>query len=149
MTPCPSFTPNDEGNMLFTKEYPVILLPLCYIIPVGFETDGASVPGLLQLVVGKPYEEDLRDGAFVHDGLYQSKGKVIIDGHLNKTNRPYADFTFYSILLEHAPEWKAVVCFLGVRLFGWWPWYVSPIIDKITGRKRKIPAIIHINTIIN
>lgn len=87
------------------------MLGTVYTVPVGFQTDLASVPRV-------PFVFDLfgatsNEAAALHDCLYVVKG----------TTRAQADH-----LLREAsaatgvPAWRRWPMWLGVRLFGWKAW---------------------------
>ena len=70
-------------------------------IPVGFTTDGASVPGWAQTLTGwGPWIEPQRSAAIVHDWLYSTKG----------ITKSFADDVFEALLESGgAPWWKVKV----------------------------------------
>ena len=77
-------------------------------VPVGFETDFASVPRLpfVYLAVGGCGEE----AATIHDYLYRYQA----------VSRSVADSIFYEALRECGISWvQARTMYLGVRAFGW------------------------------
>lgn len=80
-----------------------------YIIPVGFRSDGASIPRPLWPIVGSPFSPKLLEAAFVHDYLYR-----------NGYDRYYSDCKFREILIANrVNKSRAEVMFKGVRAFGW------------------------------
>lgn len=89
--------------------------PVCYIVPVGFATDFASVPFLVRLVLSPTngIESDYGRAAVIHDYLYQTG---IIP-------RVAADQVFYESMLCEDVLWPTrVSMWAAVRCFGWAPW---------------------------
>lgn len=79
-------------------------------VPLGFTTDGASIPELGQFLTGwDPWEPPQRWGAIVHDFLYYSAGIA----------KPFADRAFRAVLeSEGSNWWQREIMYLAVRLFG-------------------------------
>lgn len=77
------------------------------IVPIGFYSDGASIPRLLWTLVGHPFNRHVREAAVLHDYLYYS-GKV---------SRADADRIFRQAMkwLE-APWYKRYAYWSGVRV---------------------------------
>ena len=111
-----------DGNIRLRKDLVVRLICLKYTVPKGFVTDGASIPWFLGFI-GNHYEGDTLEGAIIHDAIYSTKGKVLVDGEVRHMSRLGADYTLYSILREYSSKWKARVYYWVVRLGGWYPWY--------------------------
>lgn len=89
--------------------------PVCYQVPAGFETDFASVPFLIRILLGamNGLESDYGRSAVVHDLLYQT-GLVA---------RARADQTFYMAMLSEDVLWPTrFLMWAAVRCFGWAPW---------------------------
>jgi hypothetical protein len=92
-------------------------------IPQGCRTDKATVPRLpfMYWAVGAR-----GDGpAIVHDWLYRAR----CHGNL-PVSRAKADAVFYEALgapmpwgQVAEPGWAQIIMWLGVRAFGWWPWW--------------------------
>lgn len=85
------------------------------VVPVGFESDGASVPRLFWSTVFPPGDTRALFAAFVHDYIYRT--------HPLGWTRAEADETFRILLREHGVSayvaWKA---WLGVRIGGASAW---------------------------
>jgi rhodanese-related sulfurtransferase len=82
-------------------------LQLIITVPIGAETDGASIPKVFRGILS-PFDEQT-DGAVVHDYLYRS----------GKSSRFLADALFYEgMRAQGVKAWKATVMWLAVRLFG-------------------------------
>jgi hypothetical protein len=86
-----------------------------WIVPQGFRTDFASVPGLFRGLLDS--DNLVSPAALIHDWLYSSQ---LVD-------RSTADAVFRSALLANGlPAWKARVYWLGVRAGGWTKWGKRP-----------------------
>ncbi len=81
-------------------------------VPVGFTTDGASVPGWAQTLTGwAPWSDPQRWAGVVHDWLYCRRG----------VTKSYADNVFRAVLeSEGAGRWKRDIMFTAVVAGGWW-----------------------------
>jgi len=79
------------------------------IIPRGYISDGMSVPRLLWRLLSPPINGETLIPSIIHDWLYDSL----------YCSRFEADLHYYHDLLANGfPKWKAVLTFIGVRLFG-------------------------------
>ena len=84
-------------------------------IPLGFESDGASVPRLLWLFVCPPLDPSAVRAGVAHDYIYRVQPP--------DWTRKEADEMFLCFLIEDGmPPYRALRAFLGVRLFGWIAW---------------------------
>lgn len=88
-------------------------------VPVGFETDFASVPRPFWVVF--PRDDKWTKAAVIHDWLYNRRGKYDPDKPALK--REDCDKTFLEAmdtlgvdLIHRRSMYRAV------RMFGWWPW---------------------------
>ena len=80
-------------------------------VPVGFESDGASVPRFFWRVVFPPGDSHALYAAILHDYIYRT--------HHAGWSRAAADNLFYTVLVaEGMPKWRARLAYWGVRLFG-------------------------------
>lgn len=85
-------------------------------IPIGFTTDGASIPRLFWFTTGTPFSPHYIRGAILHDYLYQT-------GVAGKAGRKWADEIFYScILADGASKYNSIKIYLALRLAGWIVW---------------------------
>lgn len=95
-----------------------LLEPLTYedlTVPVGFESDGASVPRFFWRVVFPPGDPRALRAAFLHDWIYRT--------HPEGWGREAADKLFRRVLLEDGvPRYRADLAYIGVRLFGGPSW---------------------------
>jgi hypothetical protein len=78
----------------------------------GFTSDGASVPSIFWAWVSPRYDRKTFAAAFAHDALYA--GELCL--------REIADWTFYDILRERCPRWKAALMTWAVRKCGGVVW---------------------------
>ena len=84
-------------------------------VPVGFKSDGASVPRLFWRIVFPPGDQKALRAAFVHDWLYRT--------HPLGWTREAADMLFLKVLLKNnVTKTSAILAWLGVRLFGRKAW---------------------------
>ncbi len=91
-------------------------------VPVGFETDLASVPRIARMFVSK---SDAIEASVVHDYLYKMR---IVD-------RETADAIFFALMRQDSslPAWRARVMFGAVRVFGGFV-YRDPNDGEIVGQ---------------
>ena len=103
---------DSTGNIFTLKED----LYYCGLtVPAGFESDGASVPRLFWRIVFPPGDQKALRAAFIHDWMYRT--------HPTGWSRELADMLFLQILLhDNVPKLRAVLAWLGVRLFGGKAW---------------------------
>lgn len=86
-----------------------------FIVPAGFESDGASVPRFFWRVVFPPTDTRALRAAVIHDWLYRHQPKG--------WTRAQADALFRRLLIEDGvPSWRAWLAWAGVRAFGWIAW---------------------------
>jgi hypothetical protein len=79
------------------------------IIPIGFESDGASIPQFMWSIVGHPFQKNVRPAAILHDYLYRNK----------LFTRKRCDQIFYDAMrYETVSYFKAQSFYISVRNFG-------------------------------
>lgn len=80
------------------------------VVPAGFETDLATVPRLLWPICA-PHDPRYAGAAVLHDYLYDWDGftRVVADGIFYEAMRALG-----------TPRWKAVMMYVGVRLWNRW-----------------------------
>ncbi len=92
-----------------------------YWIPAGYEIDGASVPKILWLIAGTPFEPDNAEPAFPHDAIYL----------IHAFTRSEADEILYQLKLAHElmigtgkklARYRAWKMWAGVRVAGFNAW---------------------------
>lgn len=88
-----------------------------FVVPAGFEFDGASIPPLLWPVIGSPFDPAFMQPALLHDWLYSS--------HL--VTRREADVAFREqLVVNGVTDFRADLMFRAVRLAGWAAWRDTP-----------------------
>ena len=86
-----------------------------FVIPRGFESDGASVPRFLWRIVFPPIDPTAVRAGVSHDYIY----RVQPPGWTRKE----ADQMFLCFLIEDGlSPFRARLAYYGVRLFGWIAW---------------------------
>jgi len=107
-----------------------------FIIPVGYDWDGASVPRLFWRIAGTPFDPWTMKASVVHDWLYWNQPlsravadallrDIIIEGATkafkDKTHWPFPRKWWPTMNRLHASRigWTY---YFGVRLGGWIPW---------------------------
>ncbi len=79
-------------------------------VPVGFQTDGASIPAFLWGYIGHPFMPKVIKAAIAHDYLYS----------LGTYKRKTVDKVLLNLLLDNNVNTiKAHLIYCGVRCFGW------------------------------
>lgn len=87
------------------------------VVPIGFVTDGASIPKFLWSIVGSPWSGGYADGAVIHDWIY----------HKNLFKRKECDQIFNEAnKFLKVPAWKRFVIYQALRIFGGFAWKVTP-----------------------
>ena len=82
-----------------------------YQLPMGFGTDGASIPRALWRICGTPLDVPRLYAALVHDYVYS--------GGCPEMSRADADALYREMLVALGiPSWKARIEWLALRLFG-------------------------------
>lgn len=108
---------NERGNILTLQEdVAVKWRDRMFVIPAGFECDGASVPRFLWSSVSPQIDPCTLRGAVAHDYLYREK----VPGW----TREEADRLFYDFIREDGlPAVRSILAYWGVRLFGKGAWH--------------------------
>jgi len=87
-------------------------------VPIGFETDFASIPRGLRWLISQ--NERHRKAAALHDFLYDRQGEM---GSLFMLSREQCDRIFLDAMKDcQVPIWKRNLMFWGVRIGGWKRW---------------------------
>ncbi len=81
------------------------------VIPVGFETDFASVPKLFWSII--PPWGRYGKAAVVHDYLYRTQ---------TRTRKESDDIFLEAMGVLNVVVWKRTIMYLAVRWFGWFAW---------------------------
>jgi len=83
-------------------------------VPTGFTTDFASVPCLLWIIL--PKWGKYGNAAVIHDYLYYDQS----------TTRLRADNVFLeAMIVLKVPVWQKFCLYTGVRIAGWWAWWLN------------------------
>ena len=107
---------DDRGNV-FTVHYPyrVNFGGKTFLIPRGFESDGASVPRLFWRIVFPNSDSHATTAGICHDWIYRTQP--------GDSTREEADRMFYALLIEFGtPMHRALAAYLAVRCFGGIAW---------------------------
>ena len=113
-----------KGDLVLKKYTPYsykLVKPISYttnkgkewIVPIGFLTDGASIPKIAWSIVGSPLTGRYTKAAVVHDQFYA----------LVNVKRSYADKIFLEAMKELKVGWlKRKTMYWAVRLYSWTIW---------------------------
>lgn len=86
-----------------------------FVIPVGFVSDGATIPRPLWPLLGPPIRNNHLVPSIVHDYLCKMATSY--------EQRVIGDAVFFTLLREYGvPRWKRCVMYVGVRFWGRWMW---------------------------
>lgn len=107
--------PRGRWKLIAPLDY---LADQCFIrVPVGFETDLASIPKGLRWIISQ--NEEHREAAVLHDYLYSVGGKF----DWFSFTRKEADEIFLAAMNYSGVSWlKRSLMFSAVRSFGWYFW---------------------------
>lgn len=107
---------NRNGDILTLKENLMIKFRRkMFIVPAGFQCDGASVPQFLWDSVSPRIDPRTLRGAVAHDYLYRN--------YIPGWDRKEADKLFYHLIREDGLSWwKSKKAYWGVRFFGKGAW---------------------------
>ncbi|MDR1995121.1 DUF1353 domain-containing protein [Azonexus sp.] len=112
----------DDDNSLWRLTWPLVYysdIAGLIVVPVGFETDFASVPRLP--VVWLAAGDTARQAATVHDYLYSLNGVALADGQVQPTrvSRQVADAVFEEAMaVSGVSWWRRQAMWMAVRLAG-------------------------------
>lgn len=86
-----------------------------FVVPCGFNSDGASVPRFFWRLVFPPGDPKARRAGFAHDYLYRY--------HPNGWTKAEADKMFYDLLREDGVGFfRAKLAYWGIKFFGHIAW---------------------------
>lgn len=107
---------NDNGDIItLREELEVKFRGKMFVVPAGFQCDGASVPRFLWSTVSPQIDHRTLRGAVAHDYLYRNE--------LPGWTRKEADELFYELIrADGLSWWKSQKVYWGVRLFGGSAW---------------------------
>lgn len=83
-----------------------------YTIPVGFKSDGASLPRFFWRLIGHPFDMAYLREAIIHDYLYKYQ----------PCTRKEADRFFFNLLEDNNLGIKRHLIYWGLRIGGWVAW---------------------------
>ncbi len=63
--------PGSRGLWILKQDWACVVDGVCYCIPAGFITDGASIPTAFWVLVGHPFDPDYMCAALLHDFLWR------------------------------------------------------------------------------
>ena len=107
---------DERGNFARTL-YPrkVSFRGRSFVVPAGFEFDGASIPRLFRAPIGSPLDPETARTGCDHDFIYKTQPEG--------WTRKEADLMFLCDLIEDGlPPDRAFLAYLGVRIFGGFAW---------------------------
>jgi len=103
----------DARGNVYTLREPITYAGLT--VPVGFESDGASVPRFFWRAVFPPGDTRALRAAFIHDYIYRT--------HPEGWTKAQADRLFRDLLVaDGIPAWRANLAYYGVKFFGASSW---------------------------
>lgn len=104
---------SDAMGNVYTLREPIYYREL--VVPVGFKSDGASVPRFFWRLVFPPGDTQALRAAFLHDFIYRT--------HPAGWTRAQADALFRDVLIaDGVPKWRAWLAWSGVRIGGAKAW---------------------------
>lgn len=115
-----------EGAVLM-REWAVCVRGKWFLVPAGFETDGASIPRSLWRVCGHPLQYPRVYAALLHDYIYGGGGRDVCP------TRADADAVYRDLLIDLG--WGKVSSyteFYALRLFGGSHWTDAPTTKEET-----------------
>lgn len=101
-----------ETSILITKDIPYIYHGKRYIIPVGFKSDGASIPRWFWRLIGHPFDMRYLPQAIFHDYLYN---RQIL-------TRAESDRVLYEDTKATCSWLRRWAIYRALRWFGWIAW---------------------------
>lgn len=82
-------------------------------VPIGFKSDGASIPQIAFSLIGGPWTGRYAKSALIHDYMYWE----------HTYTRYKIDRMFLEMMtILGVPWWRRWLMYQAVRLFGWIPW---------------------------
>lgn len=95
-----------------------------FVVPAGFEFDGASIPRFFRRLIGSPLDPEIARAGRDHDFITRTQPKG--------WTRKDADLMFLCHLIEDGlAPWRAQLAYWGVRLGGWVAWKKNAKILKM------------------
>lgn len=111
----PLLSPNPDGTWSLMADWRVSINTVLLTVPMGFRTDGASIPRFLWRICGHPMEAPRLYLAIIHDWLYS--------GGVPSVSRAYADAVFRDgLLIFGISRFRAYVEWVALRVCGGTHW---------------------------
>ncbi len=102
-----------KGRWKLTKPFEYINSPVIIRVPIGFITDGASIPKIAWSLIGSPWSGRYSRAAVIHDYGYSSQ----------TITRKEVDTIFLDgMKILGVSWWKRKTMWFFVRSFAWKPW---------------------------
>lgn len=109
--PPPVFTVAAGGMLALERDWHIMYRGEWYTVPMGFLTDGASIPFYLRWLCGSPFQPPRMYAALLHDWLYS--------GGDPEATRADADDLYRDLQMWFGiPRWKAYAEWAALRAFG-------------------------------
>lgn len=129
----------DKRGNVFTVQYAyrVNWDDKSFLVPKGFESDGASVPRFFWRLIFSNTDANAATAGICHDWIYRVQPE--------SWKRKEADKLFLSFLVMFGiPVWRANLAYIAVRLFGGKAWKENAVLaaidayadDSAEGRKK-------------
>lgn len=100
-----------------------------FVVPKGFEFDGASVPRIFRISVCASLDPEAVHGSCAHDWIYRTQPEG--------WTRAIADLMFLCFLIEDGlPVHRALKAYCGVRIGGWIAWRENHKQLKMEGKAK-------------
>lgn len=114
---------NDTGDTFRLRRAMVYFIgDKTITVPKGFSCDGMSVPRFLWGIVSPSIHHDTIAAAIIHDYFYRNHARLY--GLIRKN----ADKIFYAVMRsDGVPVWRALLAYIGVRLFGSKAWQAGGV----------------------
>lgn len=115
MAAMPKVEPVVESEVWrLAEDWHVTINGLCFTVPAGFMTDGASIPRFLWRLCGHPMTTKRFPVALLHDWLYAEGERL---------TRAEADEIYHDSLCDLGfSKWKAWLEYKAIRIFGGSHW---------------------------
>lgn len=115
---------DERGNVFRTVcKNKIVFEERTFVIPAGFESDGASVPRFFWRIIFPPLDHRAIRAGVAHDWIYRNQPPG--------WTRKDADRMFRQFLIEDGlPKFRARLAYWGVRLGGWRAWNENAAVKK-------------------
>lgn len=104
------------STAILLEDWHIVVDGMYFVVPEGFESDGASIPGFIQSIFGDSMMMPRLVGAVAHDWLYDSECTFDV-------TRKTADEVYLSILREvGCCPVRTAIEYSFIRIFGGGHW---------------------------